>query len=74
MRLGNKEQLVEYYNKVLAGTHKANIERVRAGFVTDTCPATLLSILIHCMENIDIMDDTQTSNITHYINKLSYVR
>ena len=52
---------------------KRNIDALKLGFINDDCVPILFSILIHCMENIEIFNPTQLNNISKFINKLSDV-
>lgn len=68
-----KQTLVDDYNDILANMEKQNIEAFQLGFVADDCTPMLFSILVHCMENIEIFNPTQLNNVSNFINKLSYV-
>lgn len=67
-----KDELVKDYNQLMINMSDKTIKQERLGYYTDTCNAMLLSILIHCMENIEIFDDEQTNNIRLYFNKINY--
>lgn len=64
---------IDEYNGLLADMQSANIKKLELGFISDDCVPMLFSILIHCMENVEIFNDTQFNNISNFINKLSYV-
>lgn len=66
------QEIVNNYNNILADIEKQNIEAMDFGFINDTCASALLSILIHCVENIEIFNSNQLNNIFNFINKLSY--
>lgn len=68
-----RQTLIDDYNGLLANIQSDNIKRLELGFISDDCVPMLFSILIHCMENIEIFNDTQLNNISNFINKLSYV-
>ena len=68
-----RQTLIDDYNMILVNMEKRNIDALEFGFVNDNCATMLFSILIHCMENIEIFNPTQLNNISNFINKLSYV-
>lgn len=68
-----RQTLIDDYNGLLANIQSDNIKRLELGFISDDCVPMLFSILIHCMENIEIFNSTQLNNISNFINKLSYV-
>lgn len=68
-----RQKLIDAYNDILANMQSDNIKRLELGFISDDCVPMLFSILIHCMENIEIFNTTQLNNISNFINKLSYV-
>lgn len=68
-----RQTLIDNYNSLLADMQSDNIKRLELGFISDDCVPMLFSILIHCMENIEIFNSTQLNNISNFINKLSYV-
>ena len=68
-----RQTLIDNYNMILVNMEKRNIDAFELGFINDDCAPMLFSILIHCMENIEIFNPTQLNNISNFINKLSYV-
>ena len=68
-----RQFIIDNYNIMLANMEKRNIDALELGFINDDCVPMLFSILIHCVENIEIFNPTQLNNISHFINKLSYV-
>lgn len=69
-----KEKLIDNYNELLVSIQTNDIKKLEFGFITNECNSMLLSILIHCVENINIFNDTQLNNIFSFINKLGYGR
>lgn len=67
-----KQNLIDNYNIILANMEKQYIDNLQLGFITDDCNSMLFSILIHCMENIEIFNTIQLNNIHNFINKLQY--
>lgn len=68
-----RQSIIDNYNIMLANMEKRNIDALELGFINDDCVPMLFSIFIHCVENIEIFNPTQLNNISHFINKLSYV-
>lgn len=68
-----RQTLIDNYNMILVNMEKRNIDALELGFINNDCTLILFSILIHCMENIEIFNPTQLNNISNFINKLSYV-
>lgn len=68
-----RQSIIDNYNIMLINMEKRNIDALELGFINDDCVPMLFSILIHCVENIEIFNPTQLNNISHFINKLSYV-
>ena len=68
-----KQNLIDKYNSILANIEKRNIDAIELGFINNDCTPALFSILIHCMENIEIFNTTQLNNVSNFINKLNYV-
>lgn len=68
-----RQTLIDDYNSLLADMQSDNIKRLELGFISDDCVPMLFSILIHCMENIEVFNSIQLNNISNFINKLSYV-
>lgn len=48
-------------------------ELLAFGIVLSKCYTPKISMLIHCMDNLDLFDDEQKSNLQHMINKYRYV-
>lgn len=68
-----KEFLTEQYRNTLIKMTKNDIDIVSMGYVPDACTSMMFSILIHCMENIEIFNTTQINDISYLLNKISYV-
>lgn len=67
-----KQILFDNYNNILINIEKRNIDAIELGFIKSNCTPMLFSILIHCMENMELFNVTQLNNISNFINKLSY--
>ena len=67
-----KQNIVDRYNSILINIERQNIEATELGFINNSCSPILFSILIHCVENIEIFNKDQLININSFINKLSY--
>lgn len=61
-----KEDIINKYNSLLININVNDINKINYGFVDNNCDSILLSILIHCIENIDIFNDDQLSNIYEF--------
>lgn len=72
MNAETKQDLIDKYNELLVTLETQNIEATKYGFIEDNCNTMLFSILIHCMENLEIFTSNQLTNIYSFINKLSY--
>nr|DAO50334.1 MAG TPA: hypothetical protein [Crassvirales sp.] len=68
-----RQRLIDNYNITLANMEKRDIAALELGFVNDNCSTMIFSILIHCMENLEIFNSTQLNNISNFINKINYV-
>lgn len=68
-----RQKLIDAYNGILTNMQFDNIKRLELGFISDDCASMLFSILVHCMENVEIFNTAQLNNISNFINKLSYV-
>lgn len=66
-----RENLISAYQNTLVNMETNDIKALEYGFMNDSCDSTLLSILIHCMNNIDIFSASQLNNISHFINKFN---
>lgn len=66
------DELVKEYNILLSKIEIADIKRLTLGFINDDCDIQLLSILIHCIENINIFDNNQLKNIEQFLHIISY--
>lgn len=64
-----KEDIINKYNNLLININTNDVNKINYGFVDNNCDSILLSILIHCIENIDIFNDSQLSNIDEFLNK-----
>lgn len=67
-----KQNIVDRYNSILIDIEQRNIDAIELGFINNDCSPILFSILIHCVENIEIFNKDQLININSFINKLSY--
>lgn len=68
-----KEKLLQEYRNTLVNINENDIKLMELGFIADdNCNTMIFSVLIHCMENLDIFNDEQLNNITLFINKLNY--
>lgn len=67
-----KQNIINNYNNILFKLQVDDINREQAGFISTNCNSMLLSILIHCVENINIFNNSQLINISNFLNKLSY--
>lgn len=67
-----KQKLVDKYSSILIDIEKQNIDAVELGFINNDCSSLLFSIIIHCVENIEIFNKNQLININSFINKFSY--
>lgn len=69
----NKKEIVNNYKTILAEQEYNYLKQLELGFINENCTIQLFNILIHCIENIEIFNNTQTNNVLNHINKLSYV-
>ena len=72
MKEQTKQNIVDRYNSILIDIERRNIDAIELGFINNDCFPVLFSILIHCVENIEIFNKDQLININSFINKLSY--
>ena len=72
MKEQTKQNIVDIYNAILIDIERRNIDAIELGFINNDCSPILFSILIHCVENIEIFNNDQLININSFINKLSY--
>ena len=72
MKEQTKQNIVDRYNSILIDIERRNIDAIELGFINNECSPILFSILIHCVENIEIFNKYQLININSFINKLSY--
>lgn len=68
-----EQELINNYKLALADMQKKDIETIQLGFILNDCATMIYPILIHCLENSKIFNETQLNNIQGYINKLNYV-
>lgn len=68
-----KQELINKYNIAISKLQQNNINTINMGFVITNCNIAIYSILIHCIENIELFTDVQLNNIQNYLNKLNYV-
>lgn len=67
------ERLLEQYEKLFIQKSADTIQKLRLGFFEEDCSIHALSIIIHCMENINLFNTTQLNNIFNFINRIAYV-
>lgn len=67
-----KKDVVDNYKKNFATIQENQIKSLEFGIVQDNCQSILLSILIHCIENMDIFTDEQAENINLFTSKLAH--
>lgn len=48
-----------------------SIKLSNAGFIVNPCGNTIVNILVHSIENIDIFDIKERNNVNTYINTLN---
>lgn len=68
-----KQELINKYNIAISKLQQNNINASNMGFVTTDCDIAIYSMLIHCIENIELFSDIQLNNVQNYLNKLNYV-
>ena len=68
-----KQELIDKYNIAISKLQQNNINASNMGFVVNDCNIAIYSILIHCIENMELFTDIQLNNIQNYLNKLNYV-
>lgn len=67
------KSIINNINENFILANKNAIDKIRLGFIdNDYCIPLLYSITIHCIENIEIFNEDQLTNIEDYINKLNY--
>ena len=65
-------RLINSYKNTILPIAEDSYYNFKLGFINNNCTPTVFCILIHCMENLDIFNETQLNNIQHFINKLQY--
>lgn len=68
----NSQYTIDSYIKLLSTIEQNEINVVKMGVIESSCNGLLFSILVHCVENIELFNDTQLQNINMYINKILY--
>lgn len=66
------EYLLNQYNDLFINKNVAVINKLLLGFIDEDCSIPILGILIHCLENIIIFNDTQKNNLINLLNKVNY--
>jgi len=66
-------RLIEQYENLFIRRNTDIIEKLRFGFIEEDCSIPIISIVIHCMENLEIFDNTQLNNIQQILSRLNYV-
>lgn len=64
--------LINSYKKTIIKIEEDSYYKFKLGFINNNCTPTVFGILVHCMENLDIFNETQLNNIQHFISKLQY--
>lgn len=69
MEINKKELLSDYLNNLI-DINEQDIVLLDLGFIADNkCETMILPILLNCVENIEIFNETQTNNIIYLLNK-----
>jgi hypothetical protein len=67
------ERLLEQYENLFVEKNADVIEKLRLGLFEEDCSIPVISIIINCIENIELFNNAQLDNINHLINKLAHV-
>ena len=67
------EYLLNQYNDLFINKNVAVINKLSLGFIDEDCSIPIFGILIHCLENTIIFNDTQKNNLINLLNKVNYV-
>lgn len=67
-----KQKIIEDCNNAIINIAKKNVFKETNGYTTSVCEITYNSILLHCLQNNDIFNEQQLSNINSYLNKVTY--
>lgn len=66
------ERLLEQYEELFIQKNADIVQKLRLGFIEEDCSIPVISIVINCMENLEIFNDTQLNNISNLINRMTY--
>lgn len=66
------EYLLNQYNDLFINKNVAVINKLSLGFIDEDCSIPILGILIHCLENTIIFNNTQKNNLINLLNKVNY--
>lgn len=67
-----KEDIIKTYNDLLINMKVNDINKINYGIIDNNCDSILFTIIIHCVENINIFNEQQLLNINNYLNKIIY--
>lgn len=67
------ENLVDSFTNLFIQKNSEEVELLDLGIITTKCYTPKISMLIHCMDNMDLFNDEQKGNIQTMINKYKYV-
>ena len=73
MKTDIDEYLLEKYNDLFINKNATVVNKLALGFIDEDCSIPVLGILIHCLENTIIFNDTQKNNLINLLNKVNYV-
>lgn len=68
-----KQSVYDSFVKLFIDKNVEEVQLLNFGIVLQKCYTPKISMLIHCMENIDIFNDEQRSNLQEMINKYKYI-
>lgn len=63
------DSLINSFSEKFIKANINEIELIKNGFIPDKCYTPKLSLIVHCMENIEIFNDEQKGNLNNIINK-----
>jgi len=61
-------ETINYYKNTLIDLGYSYIKKLQKGIVSDNCQFVTLPILIRCLEDFDVLDEDQQTNILDYLN------
>lgn len=68
-----KQSVYDSYIKLFIDKNVEEVQLLNFGIILEKCYTPKISMIIHCMENIDIFNDDQLSNLKEMINQYKYV-